>query len=695
MKRDLKQLFNPQSIAVIGASITPDKVGAIVFRNIIVSGFKGRLYPVNPKSEFLGKIKCYPTVDQLPEVVDLAVIAIPAAVAMGVLEEIGIKGIKNVVIFSAGFKEIGEDGKLLENELIKICQKYEINLIGPNCLGFANNTLPVNITFSKPVTKSGQLRFISQSGALASSLFDWFETIDLGFSDFVTLGNKAVLNENDILEYWLESEESDVLRPIGIYLESISNGQALVQLAKRISKHDPIILLKPGRSEAGAVAMKSHTGSIAGEDKVMETAAKEAGIIRCDELEDFFDLSRAFAWTKAPNGPRIAIISNAGGPAVLTTDAITKEGLELAKFDTETTKKLAECLPRTASFLNPVDILGDALADRFKQATEIVLQEDTVDAVLVILTPQLMTQIKQTAEMIGSLTKQFDKALFCSFVGGGYTAEGENILNKFKIPTFRFPERAVKTLAEMYRWQKWKSEMLKHPPTEKEKNEKNYEGIDWQNPETLMKAGSINIPESKQIKSVDEAKIFAEGNGWPVVMKVASPQILHKTEVGGVISDIDSEEKLVTAWEKLQIIIDKLKPTVEGEIGVQIQQEIRGGVEVIVGIKRDATFGPVLQIGAGGKLAELIMDRNLHLLPITKAETVELITQSKVYKLLNGFRGGAVYNLDELVDLIQKLSDLVATFPQITDIEINPVLVTPNKVWALDPKVIIKNEKIL
>ena len=687
MKRNLEKLLSPQSIAIIGASKTPNKVGAIVLRNIISSGFKGAVYPVNPNETEINGTKCYSTITELPEIVDLAVVAIPVAGVLMLLEEIGKKGIKNVVIFSAGFKEIGVEGKKLEEELIAIAKRYEISIIGPNCLGFANNEVPVNVTFSKLVNLKGNLRFISQSGALASSLFDWFETISLGFSEFVTLGNKAIIGENEILAYWLADESSNTLRPIGLYLESVSNGTEFVKLAKQITKHNPMILLKPGRSAAAAVAMKSHTGSIAGEDSVLETAAHEAGIIRCDELEDFFDLSMAFSWTVVPEGNRVAIISNAGGPAVLTTDAITKEGLTLASFDEETTHKLAECLPRTASFLNPVDILGDALADRFAQATEIVLEESTVDAVLVILTPQLMTQIKQTAEMVGALAQKYHKTLFCSFVGGGYTAEGERILNSYKIPTFRFPERAVKAMAEMYRWTLWKQQPVEGVTKQVARD---YRGVDWSNPETAMQVAGIATPASALVSTLAEAKTFIKSEEYPVILKVFSRFILHKTEIGGVVGGIIDEQSLEKGWGRLAKIIDEIQPDYPEPIQSQIQKQIDKGVEVLVGIKRDDSFGAVLQVGAGGKLAELIMDRNLHLLPISTTEVTNLIKQSKVYTLLNGFRNGPVYDLKPLVRLIVALSQLFIDNPQLSDLEINPVLVTSEKAWALDPKVIIR-----
>ena len=458
MPKNLTALFSPKSIAVIGASRSPEKVGAIIFKNILDSKFNGAVYPINPNTQSIGHKKCYKTVAELPEVPDLAIIAIPAALVSEVLTQCGEKGIKNVVVLSAGFKETGTDGLKLEKQLEEIAKKYELNLLGPNCLGFVNELCPVNATFGKVSPQIGNLRFISQSGALATSLFDYCESTNLGFSEFTTLGNKTILTENDILEYFFNkthnnitslSAETEKLQPIGLYLESISDGAQFLQLAKQTTSHDPIFILKPGKTSAAVTAMRSHTGAIAGADDVLDAALSQSGIIRCQTLEDFFDLAKAFSWAGIPAGPRVAIISNAGGPAVISSDCVVKEGLEIAEFDDSTKKKLAEILPRSASILNPIDVLGDALADRFANAAEVVLQTDKCDSLLVILTPQVMTQIEKTAEVIGAVSKKYNKPIFCSFIGGRMISEGEKILDKLHIPSFRFPERAIYVISKM------------------------------------------------------------------------------------------------------------------------------------------------------------------------------------------------------------------------------------------------------
>lgn len=702
MTQDLTKLFSPASIVVIGASRDPSKVGAIVLKNIISSNFPGSVYPVNPNIDNINGQKCYPNVDSLPEIPDLAIIAVPSTLVPVVLEEIGKKNIKNVIIFSAGFKEIGPDGEKLENQLASISQKFQINLLGPNCLGFINNTLPLNATFGRPSRQPGNLKIISQSGALAASLFDWCEATNLGLNTLVTIGNKTVLSENDILRFWQNKKNNS---PIGLYLESIKDGQEFLSLTSEISKTNPIFILKPGKSAAAVTAMKSHTGAIASDDSVLEIALKKAGVIRCRQLSDFFDLARAFSWENAPQGPRVAIISNAGGPAVLTTDAIEETGLQLAKFSDTTKQKLGECLPRISNFLNPVDVLGDALASRFSQALDIVLQEGSVDAVLVILTPQLMTQIEETAKVVGDLSKIYPKPVLCSFIGGNEVARGEKILNNYKIPSFSFPEKAIHALSAMWHWQCYRQSQVSviPRPTEVQKNLDTIEKIltvaKKDNRKTLnsLEANEIinNIgiptPPTKVVTTVIEAQNFASDFGWPIVLKLSSSLLLHKSDIGGVITQIFDKESLKIAWEKLDQAKRELDQKVAASVEIQVQKEIVGGVEVIVGVKYDPTFGPVLLFGAGGRLAEILVDKNLSMLPITQLEVQALVSQSKISKILNGYRGEPAYNLDKLYDSIIKLGNLALNQKDLSEIEINPIKVTLNGVWALDTKVILKD----
>ncbi len=715
MSKNLNSLFSPKSIAVIGASSSPEKVGAIVFKNIIASNFPGNVYPVNPNAQNVDGIKCYPNVDSLPETVDLALIAIPAASVNQVLNEIGEKGIKNVIVYSAGFKETGEEGRLLEETLIQASQKYGLNLLGPNCLGFVNKLCPVNATFGQTVRQDGKLRFISQSGALAASLFDYCNSTGLGFNEFITIGNKAVINENDVLNYFLAKDEKeeagDQAHPIGLYLESISNGKEFLEITSKLSQKNPLFILKPGKTSAAAKAMQSHTGSIAGENNVLDVALTQAGIVRCNTLEDYFDLARAFAWEKAPIGPKVAVVSNAGGPAVISADAVLTEGLELVEFDSQTKEKLQQILPRSASAVDPVDVLGDALADKISQACEIILQTNQAQSLVVILTPQVMTQVTKTAELIGSLAKKYNKPIFCSFIGGSLIAEGERKLNEYKIPSFRFPEQAISAINLMWKWKKWQQQFpvmhvcdnatILTTPENNQNIEQVMEkavagkqsSLDNFDANEILRLAGIPTPPTQMVTNLDEAKKFVQENHWPVVLKLSSPGLLHKADIGAVIKDISSEGDLETALINLDHKITQMPLDLQGKIAKQIQKDIPLGTDVIIGIKKDPNFGPVLLFGAGGSLAELIMDRNLHLLPIDLELVKQLVGKSKIYQILKGYRGEAPLALDKLYDVIVRLGKVVEFFPEVSEIEINPLIVTKNDVWAVDGKVVLNQEQ--
>ncbi len=702
----LSTLLTPSSVAIVGASRDPHKIGHIVLKNILSFGFKGKIFPLNPhETEPIEGLPVFPDYTHLPEVPDLALIAIPAALVLTELEKIAEAGTRNVLIFSAGFKESDAEGQERERDLVALIKKYKLNCIGPNCLGLVNTAHHLNATFGEAPQMLGNIRFISQSGAIASSLFDWAETTGVGFQEFITLGNKATLGENDLLEYFISLPSPtaplepglSAYQPIGLYLESITDGQAFVRVAKKIAQHNPLFILKPGKSAAAQHAMHSHTGAMANDDAVLNAALETAGVIRCEGTEDLFDLARALSWENAPEGPRVAIVSNAGGPGVVSTDSISAEGLELAPIDSRTKGLLTAHLPRAASILNPIDVLGDALADRYGNALEAVLKEKAVDAVLVILTPQIMTQIKETAALIGQLSAQYGKPIMCSFMGGKLISEGETILNSSKIPSFRFPERAIKTLAKMWRWKKWQKNTfsLSAAPTitdaqitasqhifhaAKKKNQNNLSSLEAGK---LLKIYRIDTPPTRLVKNLKEAHAFTKKAHWPVVLKISSPEILHKTEMGGVIVNISNLKELTAAFKNLQ---SKLTSPADA---IQIQKQVEKGVELIVGVKRDSSFGEVLMFGAGGTLAELVLDRNLLLLPAGRAEIERLVSQSKIFQLLQGFRGEKPFALDAIYTLIENLATMALHNADWKEIEINPAIVTHQKAWAVDGKVVL------
>ena len=704
-------------MAVLGASRDEKKIGHIVLKNIIDSGFTGKIFPVNPNSQDILNLKCYTDYTDLPQVPDLAIISLPVALVIPLLQTIADKGTKNIVVFSAGFKEAGPEGIKIENNLIAAAEKLGLNILGPNCLGFASTLAKLNATFSKAGSLPGNLRFMSQSGALASAIFDWAKENQIGFSEFITLGNKAVLNENDILEYWLENKEKRVAQPgmsryqpVGLYLESIVNGQEFLRLAKQISKENPIFILKPGKSTHAQKAIQSHTGSMAGDTVVQEAAFAEAGIIRCEGVEDMFDLSRAFSWENAPKGPRVAVVSNAGGPAVISTDAIEKEGLQLATLSKQTQEKLKTNLPRAASVLNPVDVLGDALSDRYREAIVDVLAEPAVDAVVVILTPQIMTEIEGTAQLIGQLSANYGKPIICSFMGGELAETGEKILNSYKIPSFRFPERAIKVLGSMYRWKQyvenahiaagqasWKTEHEQKKASTLLINkiekiiaatEPGSKVLSVSQADELLKLFDIKVPAAEAIESITQAKKFLKKHTGPVVLKISSPDMIHKTDGGGVVVNINSNQDLTSAWTAMSATAKKLPK--KFSYSIHIQKQIEHGLEMIAGVKYDGSFGNVLVCGAGGILANLINDLNLRILPLDKTKALELITSSKAHKLLKGYRGHKPYAIDKLADLLVKLGNLAQASSYFSEITVNPIIVTATDAWAVDPRIILR-----
>jgi acetyltransferase len=714
--KDLTTLFNPTSVAVVGASQEPHKLGAIVLHNVIESGFKGAIYPVNPKYQTLTGLTCYPSLSALPEPPDLAILSVPAPVVAQIVRECAQKHIANVVVFAAGYKEIGPEGEKLEQDLRELATRAGINLLGPNCLGFVNNQTPLNATFGSPPKSQGNLRFISQSGAIAASLFDWCEQNELGFKEFITLGNKSVVTENQVLDYFVSELAGSAepngqglssLNPIGLYLESITDGPQFLKVAQQVCKTNPIFLLKPGKTPSAVKAMSSHTGAIAQEDDILQALVEQAGITRCRTLQEFFDFAKAFSWENLPAGPSVAIISNAGGPAVVSADAVTLEGLELAQLDEPTKQQLAKTLPRSASIVNPVDVLGDALADRYAQALDVLLAKPTVDSVLVLLTPQIMTQIEKTAWVIGEASKKYTKPIFCSFMGGESVSYGEGILNKYKIPSFSFPEAAISALGAMYRYKVQRARLNRPAPTPSadtlqtsmpsavvesisKARATNQPTLDNLAANALIQAIGIPTPPTATPATLAEAHRFAQHVGFPVVLKLSAPGLLHKRELGGVLLGINNTEALTAAWHQLERTADQLAPSLKLNCSIQIQKDVANGVEVIVGLKQDPSFGAVLLFGAGGMFAELIGDKNLRLLPITIADARELVQKSKVYTILAGKTKDPPYALDKLYKLIVAMSKLAQAVPEAKEFELNPVIITINDVWAVDSKVVLR-----
>ncbi|MBI2444479.1 MAG: acetate--CoA ligase family protein [Candidatus Magasanikbacteria bacterium] len=712
--RSLDRLLRPRTLAIVGASRDDKKVGHVVLHNILGAGFRGTVYLVNPEAKSIDQLPCYAKYRDLPEAPDLAIIALPSPATLKILPALAARGTKNIVIFSAGWRETGTAGEQQEIKLKQLAERAKLNILGPNCLGFLNASVNLNATFGRVLMQAGNLRFISQSGAIATALFDYAAANSLGFSEFITLGNKTVIDEVDILTYWqtagaphrtmedLTSEGLAPYQPIGLYLESLERGQEFLQAVKIFSRHHPVFLIKPGRTAAAQTAMQSHTGALAGDEAVLTAALKSAGVIHCRTLEDLFDLSRFASWERAPQGPRVAIISNAGGPAVVATDNLTEAGLTLAPLSGAAKKTLRRWLPAFANVNDPIDLLGDALAKRYQIALQTVAAEPQVDALLVIITPQLMTQIEQTAEVISALSKKWQKPIVGALMGGQEIVAGEQVLNRYKIPSFRFPERALQALGALWWWQKWRQTTAKERRPHlkslpllsraqkiiRQHQRRRLLALSPLAANTLLAATGLATPPSAAVWSGEAAGQWAAKIGYPVVLKLSSSALLHKTEQRAVITNIANQRALTAAWRQLEKKRRSLKQTRETP-ELFIQRQIQGGIEVIVGVKRDRNFGPVLLFGAGGTWAELIGQSIVHLLPLTIDKAAEMIKQSTVGRLLTGYRGAPASATTELALLMTRLGELALRIPAIKEIEINPVIVTPTRAWAVDIRVIL------
>lgn len=678
----LDPFFRPSSVAVIGASRDPEKLGYAVLANLKNGGFPGALYPVNPQAEEILGLRAYPTILDIPGPVELAVIVIPYPLVPAALQQCGEKGVPAAVVISAGFREAGREGLERELELIQIARRYHIRLIGPNCLGVIDTHTPLNATFAAGMPPGGPIAFMSQSGALGTAVLDMAMAGRIGFSRFVSLGNKADVNEVDLLEAWEDDPDS---RVILAYIEGLPDGQRFMQVARRVTRKKPVVAIKSGVTRSGARAVSSHTGSLAGSEAAYHAAFRQAGVIRSESMEHLFDLALAFAYQPLPQGDRIAIVTNAGGPGILATDALEHAGLQLARFRPETIAALMADLPGAASAANPVDVLGDALADRYEHALRLVLADPGVDGVLVIVTPQAMTQIEKTAHVVGRVARQMEKPVLGCFMGESRIAAGITILQHYGIPNYPFPERAAAALAAMVRYRQ-ERERPSYPPAHfkvdtaavrKVLDETRAQGrvsIGDAEARAILQAYNFPIPPSRLGATPDEAIAAAEEMGYPVVLKIASPDILHKTDVGGVRLNLRSPGDVRDAFD---LIVYRASRYVPGARiwGCLVQKMVPPGREVLIGISRDPQFGPLVAFGLGGIYVEALKDVVFRVAPFGPEEAAEMIREIRSYPLLEGVRGEPPADHTALVDALCRVSQLVTDFPEIAELDINPLIV--------------------
>lgn len=677
-----KHLFCPSSAAVIGAAREEGKVGHDILDNIVASGFPGPCYPVNPKAQYIHDLKCYPSVLDIEGQVDLAIIAVPNKIVPEIVEQCGQKGVRNAIIISAGFKEAGIEGLHLEKQVLKWAEKYGMRILGPNCLGLINTKCPLNASFAKEMPAVGDISFISQSGALCTAILDYAKADQIGFAKFVSLGNKADITETDLLEDWLEDEDAAV---VALYVEGVKEGKEFMDASYQLSLKKPIVAIKSGTTDSGARAVSSHTGTLAGSERAYEAAFRQSGIVQARSVQDLFDFSIAFSYQALPQGQRVAIITNAGGPGIMATDACEKGGIPLANFSRKTVERLREFLPPAANVYNPVDVLGDALADRYRRATEVVLADDNVDALILILTPQAMTEITATAEALAEATRGISKTVLSCFMGKADVDKGIKILNQNKIPNYYFPERAAESLKVMIQYAQFlKEEKRQYQKFDVDKarvkqifedairlGRRNLPEADARE---VLAAYVIRIPKSRLVRGTGEAKRAAQEIGFPVVLKIASPNILHKSDVGGIKVGIESEKELERAYREILWNANRFMP--EATIwGVLVQEMVPYDREVIVGVNRDPQFGPLVMFGLGGIYVEVLKDVSFRVAPLTERDAQDMIQEIRSFPLLSGVRGQPRADLASLKEILLRVSQLVTEFPQINEMDINPIKV--------------------
>jgi acetyl coenzyme A synthetase (ADP forming)-like protein len=692
----LDAIFSPESIAIIGASNTPGKVGHDIFANILMGGFKGTLYPVNPKARSILSVKTFPSISDISDNVDLAIIILPPKLCIKAVEDSLAKGVKGIVIVSAGFREVGGEGVEIERRIVSLCKEAKVRLVGPNCLGVINPVpdVSMNASFSRRMPACGNISFISQSGALCTAVLDFAADRDFGFSKFISIGNKADVDEMDLLLYLHKDFNTAV---IILYLEELRKGPEFIEAVKAITsghRPTPVIIIKSGRTSAGARAAASHTGALSGTEAVYDAIFKQAGIIRADSIAELFDFANAFAYKhesvlgktkrKIPGGKRVAIVTNAGGPGILATDMTVSSDLELARFSQETIDELARNLPATANLHNPVDVIGDAPSDRYEMALSAVIKDEGVDGALVILTPQSMTNALGTAEAVVRVARRSSKPILCCFMGVVDVSAGVKYLQEHGYPVYQFPEDAAKAMGALYKYSHWLNrdhllpfkfrynrtaadEIIRGCLAAGKTRLGELDGLE------LLKCYGFSTLPTKLAKDETAAMQIAEEIGFPVVMKIVSQQILHKSDAGGVVVGVKTTGEAQKIFTQIMANAKKYDPKATIE-GVLIQKMALPGEEVILGMNRNP-IGPLIMFGLGGIFVEIFKDVVFRLAPVDRDEAHRMINEIKGYKLFTGFRGRPKSDIEVLEKNMVRLSDMVVNHPEIMELDINPLLV--------------------
>jgi acetyltransferase len=701
-RHPLDAIFAPKSVAVIGATEKAGSVGRTILWNLISSPFGGTVFPVNPGRASILGIKAYPSMTAVPDPVDLAVIVTPATSVPGIMAECVEMGVKGAIVISAGFKETGAQGVELERQVLEHARRGKIRLIGPNCLGVMRPISGLNATFANGMARPGSVGFISQSGALLTAVLDWSTHENVGFSTFVSLGSMLDVGWGDMIYYLGDDPHT---RSIVIYMETIGDARSFLSAAREVALTKPIIIIKPGRTQAAAKAAASHTGSLTGSDEVLAAAFARAGVLRVDTIAELFYMAEVLAKQPLPKGPRLTIVTNAGGPGVIATDALITEGGELADLSDETMQALDKILPAAWSHNNPVDILGDAPPERYAQSLEIAAKDPNSDGLLVILTPQAMTDPTATAEQLVPYAKIEGKPVLASWMGGSDVETGARLLNQANVPTFQYPDAAVRMFNYMWRYNDNLRALYETPAlpadTESATNREQAtqiveaaraEGrtlLTEVESKQLLAAYGVPIVETRIARTEEEAVKWADEIGYPIVVKLYSNTITHKTDVGGVQLNLVDSEAVRQAYRLIEQSVRE-KAGAEHFQGVTVQEMIQWtGYEIIIGSSIDPQFGPVLLFGMGGQLVEVFKDRALGLPPLTTTLARRMMERTHIYEALKGVRGRKPVDIAELEHLLVRFSQLVVEQRWIKEIDINPLLTSPERLVALDARVVL------
>lgn len=700
----LDRIFKPKSIAVIGASETPGTAGYRIFRNLIGSGYSGVVYPVNPKRDSVQGVQAYPSINEVPKVVDLAIIATPSAIVVDMVEQCGKRGIQGILIISAGFKEIGPEGVAREQQLLELKKKYNLRILGPNCVGFIMPFLNLNATFAGSMPLQGSIALLSQSGAICGAILDWAAAANVGFSSFVSVGSMLDVNFGDLIDYFGMDIHT---KSIVLYVESIMDARRFMSSTKAFARAKPIIVIKSGRFKEGAKAAASHTGALAGEDAIYEAAFRRSGVVRVKNIMDLFDCAAILAKQTRPMGPNIAVVTNAGGPGVLATDSIVEHGGKMATLAPETLEKLDKVLPSHWSHGNPVDIIGDGDDERYQKAIDICLEDKGIDGLLVICVPQVMADPNKLAERLIDISRRTTKPILTTLIGEASVYHARETLNRNNVPSYPSPDGAVEAYMYLYHYERHLSQLYETP------EELNIRTAAHK--EILQKIIRTAKKEQRMILNESEAKTFLElygipttkpsiaetaekaaaaaaKIGYPVVMKILSPQITHKTDVGGVVLDLHSAAEVKAAFQQMTATAKQKVPDAT-ILGVTIQRQVKNHTyELILGSKKDPIFGSVILFGLGGIYTELFKDRAIGFPPLNQVLAQRIMEKTKAYELLKGYRGIPPVDMRRVEEIMVKFSQMIIDHPEIKEVDINPLIPEGSDLTAVDARIVLDPE---